>query len=157
MSLKKKIGLGLFIGFVVIQFIQPARNKSNKVLPTDIEKIYVVPDKVLAVLQNSCYDCHSNNTRYPWYSFIQPGAWWMASHIKEGKTNLNFSEFGAYSNLKQQGKLQAIANSIKDETMPLNSYTMLHKNARLSAENKEVLLDWVKATKDSLSQKNEIQ
>ena len=154
MSLKKKIGLGLLIGFVVIQFIQPARNKSDKVLPTDIEKIYVVPDEVLAVLQNSCYDCHSNNTRYPWYSFIQPGAWWMASHIRKGKVNLNFSEFGAYSNRKQQSKLQAIANSIKDETMPISSYTSLHKDAKLSLDDKAGLLDWIKITRDSLSLKN---
>lgn len=154
MNFKKKIGLGLFIGFVVIQFIQPAHNESDKVLPTDIEKMYAVPVKVLAVLQNSCYDCHSNNTRYLWYSFIQPGAWWMASHIRKGKTNLNFSEFGAYSNRKQQSKLQAIANSIKDETMPISSYTLLHKNAKLSPGDKVVLFDWIKITKDSLSLKN---
>ena len=157
MSLKKKIGFVLLIGFVAIQFIQPAHNKTDKVLSTDFKKLYAVPDQVLDVLENSCYDCHSNNTRYPWYSFIQPGAWWMASHIRKGKGNLNFSDFGTYSNRKQQGKLQAIINSINDKTMPLNSYTMLHKNTRLSAVNKEVLLDWIKATKDSLSQKNEIQ
>ena len=157
MKLKKKILSGLFTGFVAIQLIQPTHNKTDKILPTDFKKINAVPDQVLDVLENSCYDCHSNNTRYPWYSFIQPAAWWMASHIRKGKGNLNFSDFGAYSNRKQQGKLQAIINSINDKTMPLNSYTMLHKNARLSAENKEVLLDWIKATKDSLSQKNEIQ
>jgi hypothetical protein len=88
MSLKKKILLGLFMGFVAIQFIQPARNKNDKALPTDIQKIYAVPDKVLAVMKNSCYDCHSNNTRYPWYSFIQPVSWLMASHIKKGKSKL---------------------------------------------------------------------
>lgn len=154
MNLKKKILFGLLTGFVVIQFIQPAHNKSDEVLPTDIQKIYSVPDKVLAVLQVSCYDCHCNNTRYPWYSFIQPGEWWMASHIRQGKANLNFSEFGVYSNRKQQSKLQAIANSIKDETMPISSYTLLHKNGVLSPDDKAVLLDWVKTTKDSLSIKN---
>ena len=154
MNLKKKIALGLFAGFVAIQFIQPARNKSDKVLPTDIEKIYVVPDEVLAVLQNSCYDCHSNNTRYPWYSFIQPGAWWMASHIKKGKAMLNFSQFGDLSNRKQQSKLQAIANQIKDNEMPLSSYTLLHRNAILTAEQKTILINWATSAKDSLSLKN---
>lgn len=154
MTLKKKFLLGLLVGFVAIQFIQPARNKSEKMLPEDIQKMYVVPAKILTVLQTSCYDCHSNSTHYPWYSFIQPGALLMASHIKEGKANLNFSEFGGYSNRKQQGKLQAITNSIHDNTMPLNSYTMLHKNAILSVENKMLLLDWIKTTKDSLSSKN---
>ena len=154
MSLKKKIVFALLIGFVAIQFIQPARNKTDKVMPTDIQRLYGVPDSVVNVLQTSCYDCHSNNTNYPWYSFIQPAAWFMASHIKEGKTNLNFSEFGAYSNRKQQGKLQAIINSINDNTMPINAYIMLHKNAKLSAVNKTLLLDWITKTKDSLSSNN---
>jgi hypothetical protein len=154
MTLKKKFLLGLLVGVVAIQFIQPARNKSEKMLTTDIQQMYQMPGRIFVVLQISCYDCHSNNTHYPWYSFIQPGAWWMASHIKEGKANLNFSEFGTYSNRKQQSKLQAIINSINDNTMPLNSYTMLHKNAKLSEENKVLILDWIKTTKDSLSLKN---
>ena len=157
MRLRKKILFGLLLAFTGMQFIQPARNKSGEVLPADIQKIYAVPGKVLAVLQNSCYDCHSNNTRYPWYSFIQPGAWWMASHIRKGKADLNFSAFGAYSNRRQQSKLQAIANSIKDETMPLSSYTLLHKNAILKPGDKTVLLDWIKTTTDSLLQKNDTQ
>jgi hypothetical protein len=119
-----------------------------------MQKIYTVPDSVVNVLQISCYDCHSNNTHYPWYSFIQPAAWLMASHIKNGKAMLNFSEFGAYSNRKQQSKLQAIINSINDNTMPLNSYIILHKNAKLSAENKRILVDWITKTKDSLSLNN---
>ena len=154
MSLKKKILFGLLTGFAAIQFIQPAHNKTDVVLPADFQKIYAVPDSVATVLQISCYDCHSNNTHYPWYSFIQPAAWFMASHIKEGKANLNFSEFGAYSNRKQQSKLQAIINSINDNTMPVSSYTMLHKKAILSVQSKALLLDWVQTTKDSLSQKN---
>ena len=133
-----------------MQLVQPTRNRGVAILPTDIQKIYAVPDRVSAVLKNSCYDCHSNNTRYPWYSFIQPGAWLMASHIKKGKADLNFSEFGVYSNRRQQNKLQAIANSITDETMPLSSYTLLHKNARLSTDDKVILLDWIKGIKDSI-------
>ncbi len=104
MTVKKKIGLGLFIGFVAIQFIQPARNKSNTILPTDFERIMTMPANVSGILKTSCYDCHSNTTHYPWYSFIQPGAWWMASHIKEGKAELNFSEFGKYSSRRQESK-----------------------------------------------------
>jgi hypothetical protein len=154
MTLEKKFLLGLLVGVVAIQFIQPARNKSEKMLATDIQQMYRIPGRIFVVLQISCYDCHSNNTHYPWYSFIQPGAWWMASHIKEGKANLNFSEFGTYSNRKQQSKLQAIINSINDNTMPLNSYTIFHKNAKLSAESKVLILDWIKTTKDSLSLKN---
>ena len=77
----------------------------------------------------------------------------MASHIRKGKADLNFSEFGVYSNRKQQSKLQAIANSIKDETMPISSYTLLHKKSKLSPDEKGVLQEWIVAIKDSLSQK----
>lgn len=151
---KKQILLVLLTLFIVIQFIQPARNISRQGFSTDLTKTFSVPDHVLIILQNACYDCHSNNTKYPWYAGIQPAAWLMASHIKEGKANLNFSEFGANSNRKQQSKLQAIANSIKDETMPLWSYNLIHKNASLSADEKILLLEWISASKDSLALKN---
>ena len=154
MTRKKKILLGLVTGFVAIQFIQPDRNKSDKALPTDITNTVAVSNQVLNILQNSCYDCHSNNTRYPWYSFIQPGAWWMASHIKNGKAMLNFSQFGDLSNRKQQSKLQGIANQIKDNEMPLSSYRLLHQNAILTTEQKTILINWAASTKDSLSVKN---
>ena len=154
MGLKKKILFALLIGFVAIQFIQPPGNKSDKVLPTDITNTVAVPNQVLNILQNSCYDCHSNNTRYPWYSFIQPGAWLMASHIRRGKAMLNFSQFGDLSNRKQQSKLQGIVNQIKDNEMPLSSYTLLHRNAILTAEQKAILINWTTSAKDSLSLKN---
>ena len=86
------------------------------------------------VFKNSCYDCHSNNTRYPWYVNIQPMGWVMARHIKKGKENLNFSEFGTYSKRKQANKLRAIATSIKDGSMPLSSYTIMHTDAKLCEE-----------------------
>lgn len=154
MTVKKKIGLGLFTAFVAIQFIQPARNKSNTILPTDIEKIVTVPVNVSGILKTSCYDCHSNNTRYPWYSFIQPGAWLMASHIKNGKAMLNFSQFGELSNRKQQSKLQGIINQVKDGEMPITSYKIIHRNAVLTPEQKTILINWAASAKDSLSLKN---
>jgi len=150
MHRRNKILLVLLITFGAIQFIQPARNKNGQASPTDITRIHAVPPSVHAVLQNACYDCHSNNTRYPWYSFIQPGSWWMASHIKKGKQDLNFNEFGSYSNRKQQSKLKSIANSITDGTMPIPSYLFLHKNARLSEGEKEMLVNWAKNMADSL-------
>ena len=136
MSLYKKILLALLIAFIAIQFIQPAHNTSGQVLPTDITKTVNVPDKVLDIFKNSCYDCHSNNTRYPWYVNIQPMGWMMARHIKNGKENLNFSEFGTYSKRKQANKLRAIAKSIKDGSMPLSSYTIMHTDAKLSKKIK---------------------
>jgi hypothetical protein len=118
----KKIGLSVLIVFIAIQFIQPAHNKSGGLLTTDISKMFSIPDSVQLVLKNACYDCHSNNTIYPWYVNIQPMGWLMAKHIKQGKAVLNFSEFGNYTPRKQLSKLTGIANSISDDNMPLTSY-----------------------------------
>ena len=110
-----------------------------------------MPANLQTILQNACYDCHSNNTRYPWYSGIQPMAWVMARHIKNGKEKLNFSEFGNYGNRRQISKLKGIANSLKDETMPLTSYKIMHKSARLSHADMSFVIEWMQNRADSLS------
>ncbi|PZP48621.1 MAG: cytochrome C, partial [Pseudopedobacter saltans] len=94
MSLKKKIILGIVIVLICMQFYPQARNQSSLVTNDHIEKIYEVPKNVKTILVQSCYDCHSDNTRYPWYSYIQPGGRYMAQHIQKGKEELNFSTFG---------------------------------------------------------------
>ena len=121
-------------------------------MPQDISTLVPVPDDVQGILKKSCYDCHSNNTRYPWYSYVQPMGWWLAHHIKEGKAELNLSEFAEYSLRRQQSKLKAIAGSIENDEMPLSSYTLIHTGAKLSPTEKELLLDWVPKPKDHLSQ-----
>ena len=146
----KKILLALLVVFIAIQFIQPAHNKSVQVLSTDFAKIYTVPDSVKSLLHNACHDCHSNNTSYPWYSNIQPMAWMMAKHIKNGKEKLNFSDFGINTTRKQMSKLKEISNQIKDDEMPLSSYELMHKNARLSQNEKILLMNWMQKTADSL-------
>ena len=153
MKLYKKILLGLLLLFIVIQFIRPAKNANSKILPTDITRSINVSDNVLNIFKNSCYDCHSNDTRYPWYVNIQPMGWLMANHIKEGKANLNFSEFGTYSKRKQANKLRAIAKSINDDSMPISSYTIMHTDAKLNEENKKMISDWVSSEKDNIEKK----
>ena len=150
----KKILLGLLIVLALIQFIQPGRNRSNEILSTDLAKKINVPEDVQKILEIACYDCHSNNTSYPWYSRVQPVGWLQAKHIKQGKAELNFSEFGSYSPRRQVSKLNGIANSIKDGTMPLNSYAMIHKDARLSKEDKALIIKWATRVKDSLGMNN---
>jgi Haem-binding domain len=145
---------GLGIVFIAIQFFRPVLNKSNQVPDTDISKMVPTSDSVLSVLKNSCYDCHSNNTSYSLYSRIQPVGWLMARHIRKGKDELNFSEFGGYSPRRQLSKLNGIANSIRDNIMPLLSYKMMHKNAQLSTNEKALLIYWAQRARDSLSVKN---
>ena len=154
MSRIKKIFLILLIVFIVIQFIRPGRNTSGQVLQTDISKTVPVPENVHSILQTACYDCHSNNTRYPWYNYVQPAAWILSNHIKHGKKDLNFSEFGSYSKRRQQSKLKAIADQVRDGEMPLYSYTMIHRNARLTKEEKLEIINWAQNEKDSLDKIN---
>ena len=133
---------------VLVQFYQPARNTNNgQVLVVHFEKVYTVPNNIATILQNSCYDCHSNNTKYRWYDFIQPARLLVELHIKNGKENLNFSEFGNYSKRKQINKLSRIVKQIKANEMPLPSYTFLHSNAKINASQKQALISWA----DSLS------
>jgi hypothetical protein len=150
----KKIILTFCIVFIAIQFIQPAHNKSGELLPVDFTKVYPIPNNVQTILQNACYDCHSNNTNYPWYSNIQPMAWMMKRHIDNGKEKLNFSEFGSYSSRRQISKLKGIANQIKDDEMPISSYKAMHKKANLTKEEKSLVMDWMNKTADSLSTEN---
>lgn len=150
MRLSRKILLGLFIVFVLIQFIQPVRNLSNDIPSGDITKAINVPDNVKRVLKTACYNCHSNNTYYPWYARVQPFGWLLAKHIRDGKSELNFDEFGAYSLRRRISKINGIKNSMEDGTMPLSSYTFLHRNARLSTTERALIIDWATRTEDSL-------
>lgn len=154
MSRLKIILLVLLLVFILIQFVRPARNENGQASADQIGKVYALPEDVKSVLKASCYDCHSNNSHYPWYAEIQPAGWWLASHIKRGKSELNFDQFGEYSKRRQDSKLKSIANSIEDGTMPLRSYTLIHTKAKLSKEEKMRIKNWVKTTRDSLSKTN---
>ena len=132
----------LLILLIGIQFIRPARNYSQAISEHSLGRLYEIPDTLSWVLQKACFDCHSNNTRYPWYSNVQPFGWMLANHIRKGKTDLNFDEFGTYSTRKQKNKLKAIVNEIRDNKMPLRSYTWLHKDARLNEKEKQLLINW---------------
>lgn len=137
--------------FITIQFIQPSHNKSDRLLSTDISKMLIVPDSVQALLKMACYDCHSSNTNYPWYSNIQPGGWFMALHIKNAKKELNFSEFGKYSQRRQLSKLDGISNNLRDDIMPLRSYRLMHRRAQLTSNEKRIIYKWTEQLIDSLS------
>ncbi len=128
--------------FLVIQLIPVERNISRVPAGQSFEMTQKVPANVAAILKVSCYDCHSNNTRYPWYSELQPEAWFMAQHIKKGKEELNFDHFNAYSKRRKKAKIRSIISQIEKEEMPLKSYRMMHGNARLSADEKKELLDF---------------
>lgn len=139
---------------VIIQFFRPEKNISSVVSDQDISKHYGVPDKVLAVLQRSCYDCHSNNTAYPWYNNIQPFAWVLADHVKDGKDELNFSTFASYSPKKAAHKLDEVIGETGEGEMPLSSYTVIHRNAVLSDQEIKMISEWATTLSDSIRNAN---
>jgi len=150
MNIFKKVIFILIIVFVGIQFIPTTFNQSDKILPSDITNTFEVPDNILKTLKTSCYDCHSNNTYYPWYNKIQPVSWMLENHINEGKEELNFSEFGDYSKRRKKSKLKSIISQIKDDEMPLWSYTLIHGDAKISDQNKKEIIAWLTEIRDGL-------
>lgn len=140
----------LLVAFIAIQFIRPAKNKAEGISNNDISKIYAVPANVEAILKTSCYDCHSNNTVYPWYAHVQPAAWWLDEHIKDGKKDLNFSEFKSYSIRRQYRKLEEINELVQDGEMPLDEYLWIHKNAKLNEQQKLTIASWATSLRDTI-------
>ena len=140
----------LLFAFIVIQFFRPTKNKAAEISNNDISKIYQIPQDVQSILKTSCYDCHSNNTVYPWYVEIQPAAWWLEHHINEGNKELNFSEFASYRIGRQYRKLEEINKEIKEDEMPLDEYLWVHKAAKLNEQQKLLLATWVTALRDTI-------
>jgi hypothetical protein len=142
----KKIALAVFIIILLgIQFVRPAKNTGEAYTNTDITVAVNTPDPVKTILVTSCYDCHSNYTDHRWYENIQPIGWWIADHIKEGKGELNFSEFNNYNAKRKAHKFEEIIEMVEEDKMPLSSYTLMHGNAKLSPEQKLTLQEWAKA------------
>jgi hypothetical protein len=140
----KKIILVLLIVLVVIQFIRPEKNVSAETITErDISKVHPVPQNVQEVLVKKCYDCHSNNTNYPWYANVQPVGWWLGHHVDEGKGELNFSEFSTYDKKKGDHKLEEVGEVLEEGSMPLTSYTVLHPETKVSADEKKLISEWL--------------
>lgn len=143
-------GLGFLLVLLGLQFIRPPRNTGEAEGPQSIVATQEVPAAVKGILARACYDCHSNDTRYPWYAAVQPVAWWLDQHVVEGKAELNFSEFAAYDSKKAGRKLLAVADEVYDRHMPLESYLIMHAEAKLTDAEVTLLADWAEELADSL-------
>ncbi len=149
----KKILILLLVALVVIQFFHPKRNKTTIEQPNYIGSVYSLPEDVKSILAKACNDCHSNNTRYPWYAKVQPVDWWMTNHINEGKKELNLDEFAGRSQRFQYNKMEKLIKQVKEGEMPLNSYLWIHKDAKLTDDEKNKLIDWANAIRVSMKAK----
>ncbi|HLD51856.1 MAG TPA: heme-binding domain-containing protein [Sediminibacterium sp.] len=137
----KKLLLTLLVILLVLQAFRPEKNiTGNK--ENDISSLYPVPENVEQILVKACNDCHSNSTVYPWYAEVQPIAWWLDDHVKDGKKHLNFNEFASYRLAKQYHKLEEVFDEVKGGEMPLESYTVVHRDAKLTDEERTILMDW---------------
>jgi hypothetical protein len=134
-----------------MQFFRPVLNEGELYGKQHINQVIAVPADIESTLKVACYDCHSNHTSYPWYSKVQPAAWWLSDHVTEGKDELNFSVFAAYQPKRQRHKLEEIAEQVKAREMPLKSYELVHPVAVLSEEQIKTLADW------ALTARNKIQ
>ncbi len=130
------------IALIVIQFFKPEKNASAEIATEGISAKHAVPENVQQILKVSCYDCHSSNTVYPWYAKIQPASWFLANHIADGKKQLNFSIFSTYSAARRYKKFKEIAQQVKDNEMPLFSYTIIHRDAVLNPDQKSAIENW---------------
>ena len=145
----RNILLVLAFAFAVLQFFRPEKNLSNDNTNIMTNK-FDVPSDIQEIFKTACNDCHSNHTRYPWYSTIQPVAWWMNNHIIDGKRHYNYAEFSGYRVSRQNEKFGDIAEQMEKNEMPLPSYTLIHKDAILTDAQRKRIIDWAKANQDSL-------
>ena len=134
----KIIAIVLVLAFVVIQFFRP--NFTNPAVNS--AETLQAPENVQAILKRSCNDCHTNETVYPWYSKVQPGAWFLAGHIEDGRREVNFSVWNTYEKSKKDRKLEEICEQIKYKEMPLPSYLWIHWSAKMSEADIKILCDW---------------
>ncbi|MDO9275354.1 MAG: heme-binding domain-containing protein [Lutibacter sp.] len=142
----KKVLLALLILFILIQFYRPEKNNSKNEMNA-MGTVMEIPVEVNEIIQTSCADCHSNSTKYPWYNEIAPASWFLAQHVKEGKENLNFSEWTAYNKDQQQHLLKDIKEVLNEREMPLKSYLWIHKDAKLTENQYQILYDWANTVK----------
>ena len=140
----KKIGIGLVALFIAIQFFRIDKTNPAIDLNQDFIEITKPPTEVAQILKTSCYDCHSNASHYPWYSNVAPVSWWVKDHIDEGRDELNFSEWGTFTEKRKTKKIKAVIDEVEENEMPLPPYLITHQDAKLTSEQTQKLLDWFK-------------
>jgi uncharacterized membrane protein len=147
----KKLIFLLVIVFIAIQFYPRTNNNisKNKSVHT-LALSETTSDSVLQILKSSCYDCHSNNTKYPWYAGVQPLAWWINDHVVDGKKHFNLDDFANYNLRKQYHKMEEVMEQVNEGEMPLSSYRLIHGEAKLTQEERAVLASWAQSVLDSM-------
>ena len=147
----KWVAIVLVVALVGIQFVRPARTNPPVDKSQTIEAFTQMTPEVTSILDRSCRDCHSNQTVWPWYSNVAPLSWWVIDHANQGRSNLNYSEWGKLAPDRRDRKLRQICDEVQDGVMPLSSYTPMHPAAKLSEQDKKTLCDWTEKERQRLS------
>lgn len=150
----KKILIVLLMVFIIIQFFPIDKTNPITNEGMDFLKIKNTPEPIAKLIRNSCYDCHSNETKYPFYSNLQPVAWLLKNHIDEGRKELNFSTFATYEPKRQAHKLEEATEYVEQKNMPLESYTLGHSDAKLSDEQRKQLVNYFRMVQKQIQQAN---
>ena len=147
MKIIKKILLLLLAVFAIAQFFGPDKNEGDL---ASLDRFYTetnTPENIKIILNESCNDCHSDVSRYPWYNNITPVNYWMAEHINDGKKHFNISNWSTYSVKKKDHKLEELIEMVEEKEMPLDSYTWTHEDAKLSQDQIDAVLAWAKTVR----------
>lgn len=145
LKILKWLGLLVMIVLIGLQFVRPARTNPAVDQSQTIHARLQVTPQVAGILDRSCQDCHSNTTRWPWYSNVAPVSWFVIDHVNHARTHLNLSDWGSLDNRQADKKLEEICEEIEDGMMPLESYTYIHWSAKLSPEDVKTLCEWTAA------------
>ena len=132
----------LVIVFIIIQLIPINRPTNSSVQLTENIQIQNAGNEVMAILKNSCFDCHSNQTKYRWYAYVAPVSWLIARDVSKGREELNFSEWSTYNKRKLVRKLGDIKEQIVKDEMPMRIYTLIHPDTKLTDSQKLLITDW---------------
>nr|WP_315027014.1 heme-binding domain-containing protein [uncultured Chryseobacterium sp.] len=144
----KKVLVVILVAFIMIQFFPIDKTNPPPTPGMDFLTIKKAPDHIAKTIRTSCYDCHSNETKYPWYANISPASWFVKNHIDEGRKHLNFSTFAVYEPQRQLDKLKECIEMIEKKEMPLESYYIGHQNAKLTDDQRTVLTNYFKRVKE---------
>lgn len=151
MKIIKKILTALLIVFIIMQFFGPDKNQGEMTSINAFIAETNPPEDVMGILKNACFDCHSDVTRYPWYSSITPVNYWMADHVEHGKKHFDVSQWSGYTVKKKDHKLDELIEMVEEKEMPLPSYTWTHGDAKLSDEQINAVISWAKGVRSKYS------
>lgn len=146
----KYLAVGFLLVLILIQFIPVDLPENNSDHSKDMVRTENAPDEVKFILSKACYDCHSNQTVYPWYTNVAPASWLVAKDTREGRDELNFSEWAELSKRKKIKILNELAEEVEDKKMPLKIYTVVHRDAILTDEEISTLMSWTKSQSDKI-------